>query len=222
MIEFKNVEIRGGGNKPRTLTYNFRIDKGDQVMIVGPNGCGKTTFLDLIIGARIAEKGAINISDFDKPIAYAVQNSDGGLLPWFNIISNILLPAKVAGTLTQSTLETSNTLLSMFGLLERAKDYPYSLSGGEKQIVNLIRAICTPADFVLLDEPFTSLFEDSRRKFISIIKNWLKGKTSIIVTHEDLNSFFEFSRYATFDNHNRLYEINVKDMEGITKFGKHE
>jgi NitT/TauT family transport system ATP-binding protein len=222
MIEFKDVEIKVGGKNPHILKYDLRIENGDQVMIVGPNGCGKTTFLDLIIGVRIAEKGSIDISDFEKPTAYAVQNSDSGLLPWLNVISNILLPARVAGTLNQSSIDIANSLLQTFNLIERTKDYPYSLSGGEKQIVNLIRTVCTPADLVLLDEPFVSLFEESRHKFILFFKNWLKGKTSIIVTHEDLDSFFDFTRYATFDDQGRLYELDVKDMKGIMKFGKRE
>jgi ABC-type nitrate/sulfonate/bicarbonate transport system ATPase subunit len=215
MISLDNVTVSVGGAQARTLTFDLNVKEGDCILLVGPNGAGKTTLLDLIVGVRRSSSGTISLGEFNKPIAYAVQSSDGGLLPWFSIERNIMLPHWTNEMEGHILLEKAQKLLSEVGLGERARDYPYTLSGGEKQLVNLIRTLCTPAQLVLLDEPFSFLSHEARRTMALHLSSWIKHRTAIVVSHDRLSSLLPFNRYLVMNPQGRLREVDLNEIESI-------
>jgi len=125
------IKVQGEINIPTKtspLCFDIEINKGDACLVIGTNGSGKTTFLDIIGGNRKLDKGRL-ILNSEKPIGYALQDVDNCLLPWFSVIENILLPNKLFPTDNQNDEKLKN-ILQQFNLLNRKDDFPYKLSGG--------------------------------------------------------------------------------------------
>jgi ABC-type nitrate/sulfonate/bicarbonate transport system ATPase subunit len=184
MISIQDGIVSLSGDGKRNLTVNFSLSEGDVAVLIGPNGSGKSTVLDILAGVRKLDKGKFRNAFNSHPIGYAVQDSYGGLLPWLSLYSNIILPAEIQRMATKELHDKIMALLESFGLESRTGDYPYRLSGGEKQMVNVIRAVCTPATFFLLDEPFAHLHSSAHNKAKDAIRAVLVNKTVVIVTHE--------------------------------------
>jgi ABC-type nitrate/sulfonate/bicarbonate transport system ATPase subunit len=91
------------------------------------------------------------------------------------------------------------SLLETFRLAERRDDYPYRLSEGEKQIINVIRCICTPASVALLDEPFAALNSHAKGKAKTLISEFAKARATILVTHDPADCDLPFNRFLLID-----------------------
>lgn len=213
MIVLDKTTISLSRDGQRQLSLNFRLDPGDLALLLGPNGSGKTTILDLIAGVCRPDAGKITVEPKNTPIAYAVQDSASGLLPWRSILSNTLLPSEVAGKATEQA-DQANTLLREFGLGQRLHDFPYQLSEGEKQIVNLVRTICTPAKIMLLDEPFSALNARTKALAREKLLEVAKGRTTIFVTHDASDLDWPFTRYLSIADSS----IAELDLNQATKF----
>jgi ABC-type nitrate/sulfonate/bicarbonate transport system ATPase subunit len=199
MIRFENATIYLDAEGKRPLRVNASFNREDFILVVGPNGSGKTSFLDLIAGARQLAGGRMSGIPQDSSIAYAVQDADSGLLPWRSIISNILLPSRLSHP-GQLLTSKAARLLAEFRLLERARDFPYRLSGGEKQAINFIRTICTPAHIRLFDEVTASLHSS----FKSIARRFLPATnavtTTFFVSHDVGDLVLPFTRFMAIQD----------------------
>jgi ABC-type nitrate/sulfonate/bicarbonate transport system ATPase subunit len=207
MIEFHDTTISLSHDGRRRLSIGFRLSKGDLTVLLGANGSGKTTILDLIAGARKPDTGTVTTEPAGLPVAYAVQDSSSGLLPWRTILSNILLPSVVANRCSEQNRSEALRLLEQFGLAERRQDFPYQLSEGEKQIVNLIRAVCTPAEILLLDEPFSSLNSRTRALAKEKLLQFASNRTTILVTHDPTDLEMPFNRFL------RIADSSVEEVD---------
>jgi len=194
-IEFidvsKSFPLRGKkGEVINVLSHiNLSIRKGEFVTIVGASGSGKTTMLKLISGIITPTGGTVLINGeavsnlrrdtgnvFQKPI----------LLPWRNVLKNILLPVEVVrGEISETDMERAFELIDLMGLKGTEKMYPSELSGGMQQRVAIARALILDPDILLLDEPFGSLDSITRERLNCLLLDlWKKtGKTIIFVTH---------------------------------------
>jgi len=130
---------------------NFKIKKGEFVSILGPNGCGKTTLLNLVSGLDKGYKGNIEFDKKKSKLAYVFQNSNDSILPWKKVIENIRLDKK---NLNESKIRD---ILKEVKLWKFRDNYSYQLSGGMKQLLAISRAFIYDCKFLLLDEPFSSL-----------------------------------------------------------------
>jgi ABC-type nitrate/sulfonate/bicarbonate transport system ATPase subunit len=204
------IKVQGEINIPTKtspLCFDIEINKGDACLVIGTNGSGKTTFLDIIGGNRKLDKGRL-ILNSEKPIGYALQDVDNCLLPWFSVIENILLPNKLFPTDNQNDEKLKN-ILQQFNLLNRKDDFPYKLSGGEKQIVNFIRTILSPSEILLFDEIFAAMHSDTKKIAQDILKDEIKGKTTLFVTHDADDLALPHNRNFAFIN-NALVEIDIE------------
>lgn len=200
MITVENGQIFLSMEPRKELRFSLNFKPGDFVLIIGSNGSGKTSFLDTIAGVKPLSNGNIFLAEGIFPIGYAVQESGSGLLPWETILSNILLPAKI---LKKEFFEIENKakrLLQDFRLLDRAGAFPYQLSGGEKQAVNLMRALCTPGKLFLFDEVLASLHNDLKMIARKEISYWNKASTSILVSHDQADLELPFNRFFFISN----------------------
>jgi ABC-type nitrate/sulfonate/bicarbonate transport system ATPase subunit len=208
MIAFNNTVFNLTSDGRRTLSVSIRLERGDFAVLLGLNGAGKTTLLDAIAGLRQPATGKVEIAA-DGPIAYAVQDSASGLLPWKSVLANILFPSVVAQHDGAEVAAKADQLLSEFQLKERRNDFPYRLSEGEKQIVNVIRCACTPASVVLLDEPFAALNSRARVKATALLTEFAKGRATVLVTHDPADCSLPINRFLLIAD-SAVKEVDAK------------
>ena len=170
----------------RDLTLEF--PRGQLTSLLGPSGCGKTTLLKIIAGLLEPSSGEIEVNG--KTVtgpgpdrAFVFQ--DFALLPWANVLRNVAFGLELRGVAKSERESLAEKYIKDVGLAGFEKSYPHELSGGMRQRVGLARALSVDAQVLLMDEPFSAVDEQTRRKFqedlLSLVQN--ENKTFIFVTH---------------------------------------
>lgn len=186
-LEIKNVSAEYSGKQIIT-NVNFSVADGEFVSILGESGSGKSTLLKVISGILPAARGEIFVDDekvtkISKHFAYMPQ--DDLLLPWWNIMQNVCLAAKISGDLPTAE-KRAKKLLEEFGLAEYKNSYPKELSVGMRQRIAFLRTALSSADIWMLDEPFAALDVITRGE----LQDWLLdlrkkiSNTVLLVTHD--------------------------------------
>jgi NitT/TauT family transport system ATP-binding protein len=168
---------------------DLQVARGEFITIVGASGSGKTTMLKLISGIIQPNGGMVSIGG--KPV-YRLRRDTGNvfqkpiLLPWRNVLHNILLPVEVVrGEISPSENRRAYNLVEMMGLKGTESWYPSELSGGMQQRVAIARALILNPEILLLDEPFGALDSITRERLnILLLELWGKTKKTVVfVTH---------------------------------------
>ncbi len=177
---------------------DFEVDKAEVVSIMGASGAGKSTLLQILGTLMTPSSGSIeidgkNVLAMGSKELSAFRNSKIGfvfqahhLLPEFNALENVMIPALIGGKSKKTATEEASRLLSEVGLSERMTHKPTELSGGEQQRVAIARALINAPAILFADEPSGNL--DSRTKedihnlFFSLREKF--GQTIVIVTHD--------------------------------------
>ncbi len=187
------VEIRGIGKiyeaGVEALTnVTLAIPPGKLSTLLGPSGCGKTTLLKIIAGLIPPSAGEVwvkgkKVEGPGQERAFVFQ--DFALLPWANVLRNVAFGLELRGVPRERRDEIARRQIAEVGLGGFESSYPNQLSGGMKQRVGLARALAVDADIILMDEPFSSVDEQTRRKFQEELLDLLRHrqKTVIFVTH---------------------------------------
>lgn len=174
---------------------NIEISKGEIVALLGPSGCGKSTLLRMISGLESVEEGSISFSEDEGAVMVSgagnIRHSIGlifqkpVLFPHLNVAGNIILGMSKPPS-RKLRYEVTEKYLEDVGLSGFSKNSVETLSGGEAQRVCLIRALISEPKLLLLDEPFSSLDVESRRKIAIETKQILKKKgiSALHVTHD--------------------------------------
>ena len=165
----------------------MEVNEGDLLCLIGPSGCGKSTTLNLLAGFELPTVGEVIFKD--QAIASpsperGVVFQESSLYPWMTVQQN------VAFSLRENVNKKGKEALAMkyldlVGLSDFAQSRPNELSGGMKQRVAIARTLAMDPDLLLMDEPFGSLDEQTRRKLDSeVLRLWKsEGKTVVFVTH---------------------------------------
>lgn len=179
--------------------FNLSLKKGEFLSIIGDNGIGKTTLLDIIAGIKKPDKGKIMIDN--SPInnfivGYVFQSYRQSLFPWINVIENISFPLKLRGQGKKERYSHVKSFCQKFGIEVNFYEYPNKLSGGQYQLVSIIRSIINDPDLMLMDEPFSSLDQNTSVKIQQQILNFSRelGITVIMISHRIDESIFLSSR----------------------------
>ena len=156
--------------------------------ILGPSGWGKTTLLKVIAGLIKPTSGSVKVrgKDIEGPGPdRALVFQDFALLPWATVLQNVGFGLRARGVPKKEREETSLHYIKEVGLLGFEDKYPHQLSGGMRQRTGLARALTINSDILLMDEPFSAVDEQMRRKLQEDLLNLLKveNKTVIFVTH---------------------------------------
>ena len=199
---------------------DFRVEQGEMIAIVGQTGCGKSTFLNLLIGldrpteGRIAVGGRAPYDDFDhfRGILAAVFQQDR-LLPWRTAIDNVRLPLELLGRQPDEQVGRARAWLERLGLGRFERAYPHELSGGMRQRVALARAFVIEPTLLLADEAFGHLDEVTaaalRQTFVELART--EGTTAVLVTHQLEEAIDMGGRVLVFGRPGRLLaDIDVR------------
>jgi putative hydroxymethylpyrimidine transport system ATP-binding protein len=213
IVSLQKVTYAFDENKPLFQKISIDVNQGEFVSVIGASGSGKSTLFKLITGLLEPAHGQILINgevsrDRLGKVGYMPQQDL--LLPWRNVVENVLLPIEVAKENKQQKMFEIREWLLRFGLEGLEKSYPDELSGGMRQRVALLRTLMTGRDLLLLDEPFGALDAMTKRKMHS----WLLGlwaelhKTVLFITH-DLEEAILLSDRIYLLGKNHLQEVKV-------------
>jgi NitT/TauT family transport system ATP-binding protein len=188
IVEVKEVGKTYEGGVEALADVNVALPSSRLSTLLGPSGCGKTTLLKIIAGLIPPSRGEIWVKG--KKVAgpgpeRAFVFQDFALLPWGNVLRNVGFGLELRGLPKEEREQIARKHIAEVGLKSFEATYPHQLSGGMRQRVGLARALAVDADIILMDEPFSSVDEQTRRKFqeelLDLLKN--KKKTVVFVTH---------------------------------------
>ena len=193
MIDVKGLKKNYGGLQV-LKGVDLTIDKGDCVVLVGPSGCGKSTFLRCLNrleepdGGEVIFNGkAVTDHDIDhvrQKMGMVFQHFN--LFPHLTVKKNITLAPVKLGLMKQAEADAkAMELLERIGLADKADTYPNMLSGGQKQLIVIVRALAMNPDVLLFDEPTSALDPEMVGEVLELMKELARsGMTMVCVTHE--------------------------------------
>lgn len=200
-VSVKGVsKIYGGGIKALSgMSLDF--PKGQLTSLLGPSGCGKTTLLKIIAGLLEPTSGEVSVNG--KPVtgpgpdrAFVFQ--DFALMPWATVLRNVAFGLELRHVAKSEREDIARQYIRKVGLTGFENRYPHELSGGMRQRVGLARALAVNADVLLMDEPFSAVDEQTRRKFQEDLLQLIdvEKKTFIFVTHSIEEAVYVSDRIA--------------------------
>jgi len=188
IIEVDGISKIYNGDVHALDNIKLNFETGHLTSLLGPSGCGKTTLLKIIAGLLKPTAGEIRVkgkavSGPGRERAFVFQ--DFALMPWASVIDNVAFGLKMHGMNKAERNEKARHYINEVGLTGFEDKYPHELSGGMRQRVGLGRALAVDADVLLMDEPFSAVDEQTRRKFQEdlIRLREIEKKTFIFVTH---------------------------------------
>lgn len=198
LLEVNNLSC-GYGGESVVKDVSFALSQGDIGCLLGPSGCGKSTILRALAGFLPLDAGEIRLASRaislpgrtlapeKRRIGMVFQ--DYALFPHLNIADNVGFGLK-----DMSKVERRHKVLELLDLVhlkDLADSYPHELSGGQQQRVALARALAPEPTLILLDEPFSNLDADLRRRLSLDVRDILKtlGISAILVTHDQQEAF---------------------------------
>ena len=213
MIQAKNL-WKTYGNNIVLERMNVSVNAGEFITMVGTSGCGKSTFLKMLLGMEGASSGELLLDG--KPIPQEPDQSRGivfqqySVFPHLTVLENVILAkefehspllGKLFGSKKKSVIAEAESLLDSVGLKPAMQKYPHELSGGMKQRLAIAQALIRKPRILLLDEPFGALDPGIRADMHQLIlKLWREHQLTIfMVTHDLSEGFYLGTRLWVFD-----------------------
>lgn len=195
-VEFKEVAFRYPGEDTAVLDgVSFAVRPGERVAILGRVGSGKSTIFRLLQRFYLPTAGYIRIDDLDiRQIDLADLRRQIGYVPQETVLFFGTVRDNLTQGMPQATDDQVMRAVEMSGLAESVRQWPrglgqpvgergFNLSGGQRQLVALARALIADPPILLLDEPTSNLDNAAERRFLDSMRNWLEGRTLLLVTH---------------------------------------
>ena len=216
-LELKDLSF-AYASLPALHEVSFDVEEGEFVSIVGPSGCGKSTLLSVIDGLSPATGGKIFLDGhevrepgYDRALVF----QEPSLLPWRTVMANVTFGLECQNMPKKEAREKALRLISLVGLDGFAEVYPYQLSGGMQQRVNLARALAVDPEILLMDEPFAALDAQTRELMqAELLGVWQRTrKTVLFVTHQIDEAIYLSDRVIVFSGRpGRVADIIVPNL----------
>ena len=193
---------------------NTTVGAGEFITIVGTSGCGKTTFLKMLLGTEFPTRGVILMDG--KPIPQEPGEDRGivfqkySVFPHLTVLQNLVLAkdleksklvGRLFGTARKQAEDKAKEMLALVGLSHAEKQYPHELSGGMQQRLAIAQALMKQPKILLLDEPFGALDPGIRSDMHELILDiWKETRVNIfMITHDLKEGFYLGTRLWVFD-----------------------
>jgi NitT/TauT family transport system ATP-binding protein len=213
MIQAKNLWKTYGDNIVLER-LNIQVNAGEFITMVGTSGCGKSTFLKMLLGMESSSSGELLLDG--NPIPEEPDQSRGivfqqySVFPHLTVLENVVIArefehspliGKLFGGAKRKVIEEAKALLESVGLTPAANRYPHELSGGMKQRLAIAQALIRRPRILLLDEPFGALDPGIRADMHQLIlKLWREHELTVfMVTHDLSEGFYLGTRLWVFD-----------------------
>ncbi|WP_375464226.1 ABC transporter ATP-binding protein [uncultured Methylobacterium sp.] len=171
--------------------FDLDLPRGAIVSVFGPNGCGKSTLINMISGILPIDGGEILFDGrtvAQARIGYVFQNYREALFPWMRARDNVAYPLKLMGVPPTEQARRIAQLVSSFDLKFDLDRHPYELSGGQQQTVSIMRALVTEPEVLFLDEPFSALdYEMTLTMRDQLQKVLAETRTTTLLVSHDLD-----------------------------------
>ncbi|MFZ8934140.1 MAG: ABC transporter ATP-binding protein [Bacteriovoracaceae bacterium] len=211
----------------RDMSLDF--PKGQLTSLLGPSGCGKTTLLKIIAGLLVPNQGEVYVNgrivtEPGPDRAFVFQ--DFALMPWASVLRNVAFGLELRKVAKSEREDIARKYIKDVGLDGFENSFPHELSGGMRQRVGLARALSVDSPVLLMDEPFSAVDEQTRRKFQEDLLQLVKeeSKTFIFVTHSIEEAVYVSDQVAILlPRPSRVSEIikpssfKNKDVDSIRK-----
>ena len=211
----------------RDMSLDF--PKGQLTSLLGPSGCCKTTLLKIIAGLLAPNQGEVyvngqNVTEPGPDRAFVFK--DFALMPWASVLRNVAFGLELRKVPKSEREDIARKYIKDVGLDGFENSFPHELSGGMRQRVGLARALSVDSPVLLMDEPFSAVDEQTRRKFQEDLLQLVKeeSKTFIFVTHSIEEAVYVSDQVAILlPRPSRVSEIikpssfKNKDVDSIRK-----
>ncbi len=188
MVEVRHVSKTYAGGVEALNDLSIDFAEGQLTSLLGPSGCGKTTLLKIIAGLIPASGGEVKVDGRvvtgpGPERAFVFQ--DFALMPWASVMRNVAFGLELKGMARSEREAIAEKYIASVGLKGFERAYPHELSGGMRQRAGLARALAVNAKVLLMDEPFSAVDEQTRRKFQEDLLELIarERKTFLFVTH---------------------------------------
>lgn len=184
---------------------SFNVKKGEFICVVGPTGCGKTTFLNLLTRIYQPTQGELYIDGVPADpkkhnISFAFQ--EPSTMPWLTVEDNLEFGLKIKKVPKEERKKRVERILKLLGMEGLRNAYPKQLSVSEEQRVIIGRAFSTYPDLLLMDEPYGQM--DIKMRFYledEVLKLWKEfGSTVIFITHNIEEAIYLAERVLILSN----------------------
>ena len=226
VLKVTDIDFRYSQEDPNVLReLSLDIPRGKITAILGPNGTGKTTLLHLLLGLLKPAKGEIHVEgkahkDFSKQSLSQLI----GLVPQFESVpfnfsvfeyvllgrSPYLRPFQLPG---EEDIEITQMALNQAGILKLAEKPVTEISGGERQLVNISRALAQQTHILLLDEPTAHLDLENQNRILSLLRNMsTKGITSVLTTHDPNAAIYVADQFVLMNEGDIIAQGSLEDV----------
>lgn len=170
--------------------FDLALPRGALVSVFGPNGCGKSTLINMMAGLLPMDAGQVLYDGRtvgEIRLGYVFQNYRDSLFPWMSCLDNILWPLKFQKTLSRRDgLRKVEDLMTRLEARIDLSRYPYQLSGGQQQLVSIVRALILDPEVLFLDEPFSALDYEVTLTLRMKLQQLLAERevTTLLVSHD--------------------------------------
>ncbi|WP_051330429.1 cell division ATP-binding protein FtsE [Niveispirillum irakense] len=196
MVRFENVGLRYGNGPEVLRDLSFELAPGSFQFLTGPTGAGKSSLLKLLYLSERPSRGLITL--FGEPLSkvpraklpelrrrIGVVFQDFRLLDHMTVFDNVALPLRISGHEERHVREAVTDLLAWVGLADKLHALPPTLSGGQKQLVAIARAVINNPQLIVADEPTGNIDRDMSMKIMRLFIELNKqGTTVIVATHD--------------------------------------
>lgn len=196
MVRFENVGLRYGNGPEVLRDVSFHLEPGSFHFLVGPTGAGKSSLLKLLYLSERPSRGMVTL--FGQPLSktprpqlaelrrkIGVVFQDFRLLDHMTVFDNVALPLRIARTPEKKVQEMVSDLVAWVGLEEKMHALPPTLSGGQKQLVAIARAVITSPKLIVADEPTGNIDREMSYKIMRLFIELNKlGSTVVVATHD--------------------------------------